>query len=153
MNIKNIFLMIMLGIGVLFTTCKNGGGGGDDPELSIDEKLNGSWSLQSVTVDGVDVTSDFSSFGLTLNYNGPNTGTGHYTINNSNGLLFASGMYTLNGTTSVALSGDDGSTVSAAISLSDGDKVLSFSFNNPTTLYGGGRIEGISGDYIFILKK
>jgi len=146
-------MYIIVTLVVLFPSCKDSNGGGGDPEISIDEKLNGSWTLQSVTVDGVDVTSDFSGFSLTLNYSGPNTGTGHYSINNSKGLLYASGNYTLNGTTSVTLAGDDGSTVNATISLTDGDKVLSFAFNNPTTLYGGGRSEAISGNYIFILKK
>ncbi|MDH5475139.1 MAG: DUF5004 domain-containing protein [Cyclobacteriaceae bacterium] len=147
-TIKNIFALALIASVMVFPSC-----GGDDPGISFDEKMNGTWILTSVTVDGNDVTSDFTGFQLSLSYSGPDYGGGSYNITNANNILSSSGSYSLNGTTSMNLNGDDGSSTSATISLSADDTTLTFSFYNPTTTLGGGRVEGAAGDYVFVLNK
>lgn len=148
-TIKIILLFTVLVAVALFSSC----GEGDEPGISFDEQMNGTWTISSVTRDGSDVTSEFGGFQLTLSFYGPNTGGGGYTVINANNVLFESGNYTLNGATSMNLNGNDGTNINAQISLSEDGSSLTFSFYNPTTMFGGGRVSGAAGDYVFVLTK
>ena len=150
-TIKNIFALALIAFVMVFPSC--GGDGGGEPSISFDEKMNGTWTLTSVTLDGTDVTSDFTGFQISLSSSGPNSGGGFYTITNGNNMLYSSGSYSLNGTTNMNLNGDDGSSTSATISLSADGTTLTLSFYNPTTTLGGGRVDGAAGDYVFVLSK
>ena len=150
---KTIKALLSIAVVAALTVFSSCGGGDDDPGLSLDEKLNGTWALSSVTVDNADVTGDFGGFQLSLSYSGPDFGGGNYNITNANNILYSSGGYTLNGTTGMNLNGGDGSYVSVQIALSNDDKTLTFSFYNPTTNFGGGRTAVLEGNYEFVLNK
>lgn len=151
-TIKNIFTLALLATVLIFPSC-GGDGGENEPSISFDEKLNGTWTLTSVTVDGSDVTSDFTGFQISLSSSGPDSGGGNYTITNGNSVLFSDGSYSLNGTTNMNLNGGDGSNTNATISLSADEATLTLSFYNPNTTFGGGRVDGAAGDYVFVLSK
>jgi len=151
-TIKALLSIAVVAALTVFSSC----GGGDDggaPSISIDEKLSGNWSLSSVTRDNSDVTGEFSGFSISLSSSGPNSGGGSYSASNG-GTLLTSGSYSLSGTSSISFSESSGSvTYSATSSLSNEDKTLTISFYNPTTTFGGGRTEGLAGDYVFVLNK
>jgi len=149
-TIKNILLLSLIATMLVFPSC----GGGDDPSISLDELLSGSWKLSSVTVDGNDVTSDFSGFTLSLSSNGPNSGGGYYSATNG-GSLLTSGSYNVDNTKIYTMNESNGqnSYSITSFSLTNDNKTLTFGFYNPTTTFGGGRIEGLSGEYVFVLNK
>ncbi|MDH5396726.1 MAG: lipocalin family protein [Cyclobacteriaceae bacterium] len=149
---KAIYIIAITGIALL-SSCKGGGGNGDDPEMTIDDRLKGSWVMVSVTVDGADVTSDFTGLKVTFNSNGSNSGSGSYSHTGGNTPIYSTGNYNINGITGIVLSEGDGGVIEAAITLSNSDKTLMLSFNNPTTTFGGGRVTSVAGEYVIVLDK
>lgn len=152
-TIKNIFILAIITTIITFPSCSSDDSSDTDISITIDEKLAGSWSISSVRLDGADVTGDFSGFGVTLNSNGNGSNSGSYTVNGGYNLLDGSGSYSVNGTSSLSLSTNQGNNITVSIELSNDDNTLSFSFFNPTTTFGGGRINGTAGDYVFVLNK
>ena len=148
-TLKTFLSIAVVAALTVFSSC-----GEDEPGLSFDEIVAGTWSLSSVTVDGSDVTSDFSGFSLSLNHNGPNSGSGSYSTNNG-GSLLTSGEYYADGTKIYTMNESSGMTSYSitSFSLTNDNKTLTFGFNNPTTTLGGGRTEGLAGDYVFVFTK
>lgn len=142
---KYFSLLITLG---LLTAC--GGEGGTDPEpTSFEELISANWSMQSVTVDGTDVTSDFTGFSVVLNSNGKGSNSGSFTISNANGVIDSSGSYTVNGSSGIVLNGS----ISVSVSLSNENNTMTFAFNNPDDIFSGGRTEGTAGNYTVVLVR
>ncbi len=152
MKTHKISIIYFLSILFLATSCggDGGGDGGGDPEpQTYEELITGSWTMSSISVDNVDVTSDFTGFSIALTSNGKGSNAGSFSINNANGIIATSGNYSLNSSSGIVLG--DGTSVS--ISLSNSNKTLTFAFINSNTIFSGGRTEGASGNYTVILNK
>lgn len=143
-------LLPILFIAVLIS-CEEGGGDDPSPDaLTFEEKLQGTWGMSSVKVDGSDVSSDYSGFSITFDANL------NYTISNG-GTTFVQ----TSGSWATASSNDSGSTGflngitnQVTLAFSNDNKTLTLSFTVDNDTFGlGGRGEGLAGSFVFVLNK
>jgi hypothetical protein len=131
------FVLIALSTVALgLISCKDDGPGKTDEEKQL-EALAKVWTISSATVDGSDVSSNFT--GLTVTF----TEEGDYSTNGSYGPVWpSSGTFEL-GTDLNTVVRDDG--VTLTIALDNISLTASFNYNT----LPGGRTSGILGDYVF----
>jgi hypothetical protein len=132
----------MLGSAVLLVNCKH-----KDPEPSQEEIVksqltSSTWTLQSVTVDGVDQTSVYQ--GLTLKF----TETTYTTT--KGGLVWpASGTWSFTDDTATTIKRDDGTEIKTEAT----DTSLRLTLTWAKTTLGSGRIGSVKGLHVFTFKK
>ncbi len=118
--------------------------GGDDGPSPLDqrlEELTATWSLNSVTNDNLDVTSQFTGFTLTV------TGNQTYSTTNGGNAWPASGTFEVLQQNLDILRRDDNVEVNI-VSITDTALVLSFNVNSVR-----GSAHGITGSFVFNLNK
>jgi hypothetical protein len=151
-------LLILVSATVFFTNC----GGGDDPEKSEEEvqldKLKASqWTILSVSLDGVDKTTDYTGMTLTLSGTFTEGGTYNYTSiatewppkspwKKDDAWKFKSGSV---GTTITRLYDDKDMTYE----LSNSDKQLTIEFTYSGEGFFNGRVESVDGPWQFIFTR
>ena len=144
MRSKLSFAIALLAFGVIFSACKK-----DDPPAKTDEqiqleKLTGTWAVPSpaaantVTIQGNDVTADWSSFKITFS-------DGNFTTVGNDA---APEVWPSSGTWSFA-SGDvntlqRGDGVDISVNVSESSLTMTFNYTAP-----GGRLNGVEGDWQF----
>ena len=138
MKNRSLVLLVLFVVG-----CK---GSGSDPS-PVDEMrsvlTSGKWTLQNVTVDGVDKTATYT--GLTLTF----TATG-FTSTNGHIVWPASGTWQFSDDTGKTITRDDALTVSIG-EATTAKLVLMLTWSK-TTL-GPGRAESLKGNHVFTLTK
>lgn len=146
----NAFLIVAIA-----TMCSCDGGGGDDPgpapdlteaEQALIHLSARTWSVKSVTIDGQDKTSSFTS--MTLKFNPSGTGVFNGTFSASNGGVVwpASGSWNLDSATGSSITRGDGVLITIT-ELTETAFKMTFTWNK-TTL-GPGRIASVKGQYVF----
>ncbi|MCB0497270.1 MAG: hypothetical protein KDC79_14110 [Cyclobacteriaceae bacterium] len=105
------------------------------------QKLSASWKVNSVENDDLDVTSQYSGFTLTVN-------DLKYTTTNGGNPWPSSGTYDFKDADLTILVRSDGTEIQIE-ELTSSTLVLSFNYNSLT----GGRTNGVTGNFIFSLKK
>ena len=114
----------------------------DDPTEQTEEEkqlesLSASvWTMSSITLDGADVTTNFSGLVLTINSDKTYSTNGSY-----DPVWPSSGSFTF-GSDINTLTRDDG--VSMTISVSETSLTVTFTYAD-----SGGRIDALPGDYVF----
>lgn len=139
---KIILLLVVASAAVLLVNCK-----GKDPQPSeqdvVKTKLASSpWTLQSVTVDGVDQTAVYQ--GLTITF----TATTYTTT--KGGIVWpASGTWSFTDDTATAIKREDGTEVKVEAT----DTSLKLTLTWAKTTLGTGRVESVKGLHVFTFKK
>jgi hypothetical protein len=129
---------------LLFSSC----GGDDDP--TAQEKamklLVGTWTVNSVTVDGVNHSDLFTGFTITFTDNPPAYSTAN------GGLVWdePGGNINFTNANATAFNRGDGKEVTIS-SLTSNSLVLKLNWDKTT--FGGGRTESVSGEHTFTLSK
>jgi hypothetical protein len=114
----------------------------DDPTEQTEEEkqlesLSASvWTMSSITLDGADVTTNFSGLVLTINSDKTYSTNGSY-----DPVWPSSGSFTF-GSDIKTLTRDDG--VSMTISVSETSLTITLTYAD-----SGGRIDALPGDYVF----
>ena len=153
-SIYRIFMLLFAAI--LITSC---GGSEDDPSSSetIADKIVGNWTidptsnnLSSITLDGLDVSSLFNEFSLTINSDLSYT-------TNSNLLTIDSFPWPQTGSFSVNDSGtimtrDDGLEIASTFNSDYTLMTLMFTYSSQYD-NAGGRVHGVSGLWEFTMVK
>ncbi len=136
---------------VLLFSC----GGDESPnptlELTALDKIQGTWKMSSVTRDNVDESSEFSGFSITFsqtNYTITNGGNAWVDITGSIG-NFDTGSNASSFQVQFANTGS----VTVNMAFSDENKTLTMSFTVDNTSFGIGRVSGLAGSYVFVVKK
>ena len=140
MRIRLSLIALTLIMGVLVSSCKKNPPPTQSEEDIQIEKLSGTWvvpaTANSVLIDGNDVSTDWSSFILTLgNKTYQNTGA------DSPEVWPASGTWAF-GTSVSTLVRDDGVEITVVVS----DTSLKMDFDYTAS---GGRLDGIEGHWVF----
>lgn len=145
---KYTFAAFLLIASLVFTRCKDEG---VDPKVAVlDEQLSvlmnsgSSWVLGttgSVMKDNVDVSSQFAGFKLTI-------GNKTYTTQNSlNHVWKSSGTWNFKGDNPAQIIKDG----SVEISVNHANNSLTLTFTTAGKSEGGGRLNSVSGEYVFRL--
>ena len=124
--------------------------GPSEEELQL-EKLAGTWSVSSASLDGVDRTADWSLMTLTL------TTSKSYSTSGSNdeNVWPASGTWDFAGTTGAGLftvNRSDGVTITIGSTLSESNMELSFTYALAAAQMES-RVASIEGDWVFTFTK
>ena len=143
MRSKLIYLLACLAFGVVLSACKK-----DEPKPKTDEekqleKLAATWVLPSpaptntVTIQGNDVTAEWTSFEVTFS-------DGSYSVTGSGDpqVWPGSGSWSFAEGDVATLQRSDG--VDISINVSDTNLTMSFNYSA-----SGGRLDGIEGDWVF----
>src|SRR5882672_7768402 len=132
---------------ILFVSCFSFYSCKENEETAPNETLallsSGTWHIANVTVDGVIRNDLFTGFTLTFSHEAYASTGGHP-------VWSASGTWAFANSTSSAITRDDG-TVVTITSLTGTNLKLTLQCDQ-TTL-GGGRIDSISGEYIFEFSR
>ncbi|GHN02107.1 hypothetical protein WSM22_35960 [Cytophagales bacterium WSM2-2] len=107
--------------------------------------LTGTWHISTVTVDGVDKTSQFAGFALTLV---PGLYSTVATV--SNPVWSAAGTWSFTDNNATSITRDDNVVVNIT-SLTSTSLTLTLQWTKTT--YGGGRTSSVSGTHVFTLNK
>lgn len=126
-----------------FAGCKNDG----SPQLETDKVrqllTSGTWSIESVTVDGVDQTNMYAGLAVTFTTSG-------FTVTNGGVVWPATGAWTFPDETGKRiLRGDD--LLIEVREISDARLVLALNWTS-TTL-GPGRVSSLSGEHVFTFGR
>lgn len=140
------FFISILTLGTFIVSSCGGDHNEPDEENIFMNKLAQTWTLTSghVTVDGVDVTTDFAGLTITFDANK------HYTTAHGVPPIWpAAGSFTLQKTTDNAydLLRDDGLRISIQALT---DRSITFTFQYT---YAGGRTTSVSGKYQFSMNR
>ena len=113
----------------------------DDAEKHMTSSL--SWKVQTVTIDGVDNTSQYSGFTISFT-------SSSYTTTNGGVVWPASGSWSFNstGTPPVTIIRNDGKVVQIAAT----ESTVVMTLDWPTTTLGG-KMESVKGKYVFTMVK
>lgn len=129
------YLLIFLALGLM--NC------GSDPAVDKINLLEGAWMLGSVTNDGVDVTNQFDGFALTLRKDFT------YSTTNGGNAWPASGSFAFADEQQNQIQRDDNVLILIG-DVTANNLEVSFNVN---TVAGSGRLNGITGNFIFKLNK
>ena len=129
---------------VMLISCGDDGDdpGSDDPveateeENQLESLSTSAWTMTSITLDGVDATSNFSGLILTIKSDKTYSTNGEY-----DPVWPSSGTFTF-GSDLNTLTRDDG--VSMTVSVSETSLSITFTYAD-----AGGRIDALPGDYVF----
>jgi hypothetical protein len=129
---------------VMLISCGDDGDdpGSDDPveateeENQLESLSTSAWTMTSITLDGVDATSNFSGLILTIKSDKTYSTNGEYAP-----VWPSSGTFTF-GSDLNTLTRDDG--VSMTVSVSETSLSITFTYTDSS-----GRIDALPGDYVF----
>lgn len=150
-------LLLLVSAGIFYASCD----GGDDPQKSQEEtqleKLKGTWNIQSVNNDGTDRTDEYP--GMTVNFAGTYSegGTYNYTSDAdswpsvSPWKALDTWKFKTASVTSIVIRQSDMTEINYA--LSNSDKTLTLDFNYEGPGFNNGRVESVTGHWIFVLTK
>ena len=139
--IKNpLIFLLSICIALVFTSCKNGEEAG--PSLK-DLLTGGAWQLESVTLDGEDITYLYEGLNITFNKSGTYSITPEQ--NPLTSLWFSAGIYAL---TSNNILITDASIEYTIEKLEQNQLVLSFNYTAPSS-----RVSSVSGFYRFTFSR
>jgi hypothetical protein len=140
------FLTILNVVGLLYVS---GCGGGGDPappktesQKATEIMTQGTWTMQSVSVDGADKTSIYAGLKITF------TSTG-FSASNGGGVWPNMGTWQFTDNTGKTMKRDDGLTITLT-ELTDKKMVLTLTWRE-TTL--GGRESSVEGSHVFTFGK
>lgn len=127
-----------------------GGGGGGDPEPtppSIQDEvrtklMSATWTVQSVTVDGVDQSSLYKNLSLKF-------AASSYTSTNGSVIWPASGTWSFTDQTATVIRKEDGTDVLVEVT----DTSLKLTLTSLKTTIGPGRLTSLKGVHVFTCKK
>ena len=151
-------LLLLVSAVIFFSNCD----GSDDPEkteeeLQLDKFKAGQWTIQSVTNDGTDRTSEYP--GMTLSYSGSYSPGGTYNFSSNATSWPTASPWEKTGTwkfvsTSVGskitrLSDD----VEMTYELTNSDKQLKLSFDYAGPGFNNGRVSKVEGEWVFIFTR
>lgn len=147
-TIQYLLLLAFSASLLIFTAC--GDDGGDGPpepektqqELATEKLVGNTWSLQSVTRNSTDVSSDFSGFTITFTSSG-------FTTTNGTGAWESSGTWTWTDAQAKSFTLENG--VAVQVEFSNNDTVLTLTFTVEETTFDIGRTTGLAGNYVFVL--
>ena len=147
---KYLYKLVPVLFIAILISCDEGGGGDDPQPQTFEEKLQGTWSLESVKIDGSDVSSDYSGFSITFD-----AGLNYTITNGGTTFLQTSGSWGTASPTDTGATGFlNGITNQVTLAFSNDDKTLTLSFNVDNSTFGlGGRGDGLAGSYVFVLNK
>ena len=138
-SLKLIFsVMIIVYLGMLLSC------GGGEPGQSAQDKTTNlliahAWKIKTVTINDTDQSSVFANLSITF------TKTAYSSVNGK-AEWPASGTWSFDGSSATDIVRNDGLTMTIE-SLSDTSLVISFLWD--TTTFGGGRVQGVSGQTVF----
>lgn len=124
MKKRFIYHFLVIWSFLIVTSC--GGGGGDDPtpSQSLNDQLQGTWTLGTVSTNPGNFITGFT---VRFASTGPNTGTVEFTINGST----VSGTYTITGNTiNTTVTFNNGTVVLLSVSVSNGTLNFSSDLND-----------------------
>ncbi len=135
----SLMVLILLGMMACLSSC----GKDDGPNATTVQlnKLSATWNIGSVQNDGVNVTSQYTGFKLTIDEQ-------NYTTQNGGNPWPSSGTYEFDGTDLMSLIRSDNAEISID-EITDNSLILSFNFNSVSEA----RVDGITGDFTFSLTK
>lgn len=145
---KHITLSVLVFIALTaivtsMSSCGSDGGDDPNPQTDVTTKLQGTWKIQSLMVDGVDKTSLFLGFAISfVSSSNFNTSNGGQIFPNSGSFGFADSNATI-----LRLSGVPDIT----FVVTDTSLKMTLSWTKNT--FGSGRIESISGQHVFTMNK
>jgi len=146
--LQTFLIVITMGLSASLVSCSGDDDVPADPQdpqaAALQKLISGTWSVNSVTRDGIDVTDDFSGF--TLNF----TSSG-FTATNGDTAWEGSGTWSWADAQGNSIQLSNG--ILVQLSFSNDDTRLTLSFTVPTTTFDIGRSQGIAGNYVFILGK
>lgn len=140
-----LYVLVFSSLSVFITFMSSCGGGGDDPnpQADVTTKLQGSWKIQSLMVDGVDKTSLFPGFTISF------VSSSNFNTSNGGQVFPSSGTYGFadSNATVLRLQGVPDIT----FEVTDTSLKMTFSWTKNT--FGPGRIGSISGQHVFTMNK
>ena len=151
-------LLILVSAVVFLSNC----GGSDDPEkteeeIQLDKLKAGQWTIQSVTNDGQDRTTEYP--GMTLNYSGTYSSGGTYNYTSTATSWPSVSPWEDTGTWKF-VSGSVGSKiirlfddVEMTYTLSNSDKQLTLAFSYAGTGFKNGRVSKVEGSWSFVFTR
>ncbi|HZY82187.1 MAG TPA: hypothetical protein VFE50_21830 [Cyclobacteriaceae bacterium] len=140
--------ILLVSFATLLASC--GGGGGGDPEPTppsaqdaVRTKLtSATWTVQSVTVDGVDQSGLYKNLSLKFT-------ASTYTATNGGVIWPASGTWSFTDQTATAIKKEDGTEVIIEVT----DTSLKLTLTWLKTTLGPGRLASMKGVHVFTCKK
>ena len=140
---RNIFNIMILCSLAIFASCNDD----DSSTPSETERFEGTWTVNSVTLNSVDVLNpEYTNFRITFNSDGS-----YITIDGDPVFTDTGGFWSVNSSTeSTASITMDGVAVLATFGVDNSTLTLSFTANDQVV---GARTLGLVGDYVFVLTK
>ena len=123
----------------MYTGCKKNEETPLTQQLKLLKNGGSSWVVSSVIKDTYDVTDQFVGFTISFD------DTSYTTTNSLNTAWLATGTWAFQDNNPDLILREDGTSIS--VSTANNQLVLSFFSSGPI----GGRVEGVSGDYVFTL--
>lgn len=150
-------LLVLTTLAIFYISCDGGGGNNQSEEEKQFNKLKFNWNLVSAN-DGTDRTNDFPNLKLTLSGTFAQGGTFQYSFTGTRPTPSpwpASGTWEFGGNPSTQIIRDPNSNDELDMTYEITNDVLVISFTVPENHPGwtGGRIESVSGNWIFTFKK
>lgn len=151
MKIRNTLVALILIVGLLVVGCKKPPPPGPTAEEQQVEKLSQTWEIASpapanaITIEGNDVTSDWTGFTLTISDPGNDSGTYNFSSTNA----FSAEVWPSSGTWQFPSDTELNTLIrndNVDITISVTDETLLMQFEYSTT---GGRLNGIDGTWVF----
>jgi hypothetical protein len=151
-------LLLLVSAAVFFSNCD----GGDDPqkteeEIQLEKFEAGQWTIQTVTNDGVNRTTEYP--GMTLSFTGTFATGGTYQYSSNATSWPAMSPWEKSGTWKF-VSGSVGSKiirltddVEMTYAFTNSDKQLSLTFNYTGGGFDNGRVEKVEGAWSFIFTR
>jgi hypothetical protein len=145
-NIKSmnriLVLLFITGVMLQFAGCKKADPKPSETEVVKEKLTSSTWTLQNVTVDGVDQTAVYQ--GLTINF----TETTYTTT--KGGLVWpASGTWSFTDDTATTIKRDDG--IEVGVEVTDTSLKLTLTWAKAT--FGTGRVASVKGLHVFTFRK
>ena len=150
-------LIILVSAGIFYASCDGGG----DPQKSQEEtqleKLKGTWNIQSVDNDATDRTDEYP--GMTVTFAGTFSAGGTYNYTSdadswpsvSPWKALDTWKFDAGSISSVLIRQRDLTPIT--YTLSNADKTLELRFDYSGPGFANGRVESVTGEWIFVLTK
>jgi hypothetical protein len=148
-------ILVAVCMAAALTNCDDDGGGGSSEEQAQLDKLVGTWTLSSASLDGTARTTDFPGLTLTLSGTFSQGGTYAYSFSGTRpnpSPWPASGTWKFDANpSSQIIRLDDGQKMN--YSLGNGNAQLTIEFNYQGAGFAGSRIEEVAGNWQFVFTK
>jgi hypothetical protein len=142
MRRAHLVFIFLTAIGVC---CKSDEPNVGDLQNQMTSKLSTTWKVSDVMRDGVDITTDYSGFTLTL-------GAGTYSTLNGGLSWPKNGTWSYDGDSLEKITRDGNLPISIALSTDINKLTLVFRINE-STYQQGGRTKSLQGNYTFELTR